>query len=55
MHKQPPETVDLPRKQPKQEPLDIALQGFFYISLTIMIIIALICLFLEAAEWITTP
>lgn len=55
MHKQPPETVDLPRKQPKQEPLDIALQGFYYISVTIIIFIGAACLLLEAAHWITTP
>lgn len=58
MHKTPPdlETVELPKKKPrKQEPLDIALQGFYYTSITLMIIIGAACLLLEAAHWITTP
>ncbi|WP_211440103.1 hypothetical protein [Corynebacterium glutamicum] len=54
MHKQTPETVDLPRRKHSEEPLDIFLQGFFYISLTITIIIALVCLFFEAVNWVTS-
>lgn len=51
MHKKPDlETVDLPRRKHTKEPLDIALQGFFYISLTIMIIIGATCLILETVN-----